>query len=145
MTFGEFHNAIKVLWNIDKPDWMTFAQWGDFSGDPHKYLVSCDDMTAHKLWALAAPRINRPEKLSEQAGVVMRAFADELLHEHAMDLKQIALIAANLPGEAEEMNLLEAERAWERQQDALMESGGPDDTQYRRDMKDAGRGHLVKP
>lgn len=37
-----------------------------------------------------------------------------------------------------------AEAAWERRQEWLME-GGFDDSDYRQDMKDAGRGHLVKP
>ena len=36
-----------------------------------------------------------------------------------------------------------AEAAWQAQQDRLMESGGPDDSAYRRDMKAAGRGHLL--
>ncbi len=37
-----------------------------------------------------------------------------------------------------------AEAAYERQQQSLMESGGPDDSSYRRDMIDAGRGHLLR-
>jgi hypothetical protein len=37
-----------------------------------------------------------------------------------------------------------AEAAWERQQQSLMESGGPDDSAYRRDMINAGRGHLLR-
>ena len=36
------------------------------------------------------------------------------------------------------------EDAWERQQQSLMESGGPDDSHYRKSMADAGRGHLLK-
>jgi hypothetical protein len=38
----------------------------------------------------------------------------------------------------------ENETAWLSQQEALMESGGPDDSSYRRSMKDAGRGHLLR-
>lgn len=37
-----------------------------------------------------------------------------------------------------------AEAAWERQQQSLMESGGPDDSAYRRDLINAGRGHLLR-
>ena len=37
-----------------------------------------------------------------------------------------------------------AEAAWEARQQSLMESGGPDDSAYRRQMKDAGRGHLLR-
>jgi hypothetical protein len=37
-----------------------------------------------------------------------------------------------------------AEAAYERQQQSLMESGGPDDSHYRQSLKDAGRGHLLR-
>lgn len=37
-----------------------------------------------------------------------------------------------------------SEAAWEAQQQSLMESGGPDDSAYRRDMINAGRGHLLR-
>ncbi len=36
------------------------------------------------------------------------------------------------------------EAAYERQQEALMEGGGPDDSAYRRSLIEAGRGHLLK-
>lgn len=36
-----------------------------------------------------------------------------------------------------------AEAAWVARQESLMESGGPDDSTYRRDMINAGRGHLL--
>lgn len=36
------------------------------------------------------------------------------------------------------------EAAYERQQQSLMESGGPDDSSYRRDIIAAGRGHLLR-
>ncbi len=36
-----------------------------------------------------------------------------------------------------------AEAAWLAQQERLMESGSPDDSAYRRDMINAGRGHLL--
>ena len=36
-----------------------------------------------------------------------------------------------------------AEAAYERQQESLMENG-PDDSAYRRDMINAGRGHLLR-
>lgn len=38
----------------------------------------------------------------------------------------------------------EDERRHESMQKRLMESGGSDDSAYRRDMKDAGRGHLLR-
>lgn len=36
-----------------------------------------------------------------------------------------------------------AEAAWVAHQESLMESGGPDDSAYRRNMIAAGRGHLL--
>lgn len=36
------------------------------------------------------------------------------------------------------------ERRSERQQEALMESGGVDDLKYRESLRDAGRGHLLR-
>jgi uncharacterized protein YukE len=36
-----------------------------------------------------------------------------------------------------------AARAYDRQQERLMEDGGVDDSAYRRDMRDAGRAHLL--
>lgn len=38
----------------------------------------------------------------------------------------------------------EAEAAWERHQQSLTESGGADDSAYRRDLINAGRGHLLR-
>lgn len=38
----------------------------------------------------------------------------------------------------------EEERGWMQMQERLMESGGVDDSKYREDMKDAGRGHLLQ-
>ena len=37
-----------------------------------------------------------------------------------------------------------AEAAWQSQQERLMGSGGPDDSAYRRDLINAGRGHLLR-
>jgi hypothetical protein len=47
--------------------------------------------------------------------------------------------------ESEELAEARNEAAYERQQESLMESGGPDDSAYRRDVQNAGRGHLLKP
>lgn len=38
----------------------------------------------------------------------------------------------------------EAEQRYDSNQEMLMESGGVEDSAYRRDMKDAGRGHLLR-
>lgn len=38
----------------------------------------------------------------------------------------------------------EDEKSYERHLESLMESGGADDSRYRQDLKDAGRGHLLR-
>ena len=38
-----------------------------------------------------------------------------------------------------------AEKHWYRQQEKLMEDGGPDTSREDQHLRDAGRGHLVKP
>lgn len=38
----------------------------------------------------------------------------------------------------------ENERRYEAHQESLMETGGPDDSKYRQDLRDAGRGHLLR-
>lgn len=38
-----------------------------------------------------------------------------------------------------------AEAAYEAHQERLRETGGPDDSHYRQQMRDAGRGHQVRP
>jgi hypothetical protein len=68
-----------------------------------------------------------------------------LLDDFGLTLKQIANLAGNLHSECEAIKEDRNEAAWERQQQSLMESGGPDDSAYRREMREAGRGHLVKP
>jgi len=37
------------------------------------------------------------------------------------------------------------EKAYERQQERLMEDGGPDTSREDQQLRDAGRGHLVRP
>lgn len=68
----------------------------------------------------------------------------DLLMEWEIPVEFIANLAADLPGEYAAMVDQRNEAAYERQQAALMESGGPDDSAYRRQMIDAGRGHLLK-
>lgn len=68
----------------------------------------------------------------------------EFLMEWDVSLEDVRLIASDLPGEFEAMIRAENERAWEAQQERLRESGGPDDSHYRKTMRDAGRGHLLR-
>lgn len=63
----------------------------------------------------------------------------QLLDER-LSSEDIANLAKDIPGECDNM----CEAAYDRQQERLMESGGPDDSSYRRDMVLAGRGHLLR-
>ena len=58
MTKREFHNALRILLNIDHWDveWMTTSQWQDFIANPHKFFIACDDPTADRLWAIIEER-----------------------------------------------------------------------------------------
>ena len=67
-----------------------------------------------------------------------------LLEEWELTPQQIANLAANSPGECEAMRDNAAEAAWCEQQERLMESGGPDNSAYRKAMTEAGRFHLLK-
>lgn len=66
-----------------------------------------------------------------------------LLDEWELSQEHIENIAADLPGECEGIRQNRAEDAYMDHQQSLMESGGPDNSSYRRDMIAAGRGHLL--
>lgn len=51
--------------------------------------------------------------------------------------EQIVNLALDIPGECESINENRAEASWE-------DRSAPDDSSYRRDMINAGRGHLLK-
>lgn len=76
---------------------------------------------------------------TEWPNEALTAVCEVLLDEYELSLEQIASLVQNIHGECEGI----LEQRWERQQAALMESGGPDDSAYRREMKLAGRGHLL--
>lgn len=66
-----------------------------------------------------------------------------LMDDYGLTLEQIDNLAANIPGECKAMSDNRAEAAWLDRQQALMETGGPDTSTYRKAMTDAGRGHLL--
>lgn len=67
-----------------------------------------------------------------------------LMDEWELTPEQIAIVAGLIPQRCRAIQGNRAEDAWQRQQEDLMESGGPDDSHYRQSMKDAGRGHLLR-
>jgi hypothetical protein len=55
--FRRFHNALRVLLNIDSgefpgPD----ADWVRFRDSPWRYFISCDDHIARALWEIIHKR-----------------------------------------------------------------------------------------
>lgn len=67
-----------------------------------------------------------------------------LLDEYELTADQIANLAKDLPRECAGMSDNRAEAAWMDRQQSLMESGGGDAPSYRRNMIEAGRGHLLR-
>jgi hypothetical protein len=61
----------------------------------------------------------------------------QLLDDWGLTLAQIALLAQNIASECEAINENRAEEYWSDRSE-------PDDSSYRRDMINAGRGHLLR-
>lgn len=70
--------------------------------------------------------------------------AEILLDEWELTVDEISQLAQNLSEEAAAIVETRNEEAYERHQQSLMESGGRDDSSYRKNMIDAGRSHLLK-
>jgi hypothetical protein len=76
------------------------------------------------------------DALAEVCGILVR--------QYCLSPSEIANLAKDIPAECGVIWESVNEAAWERQQESLMESGGPDDSAYRKDIIAAGRGHLLK-
>ena len=67
MTFAEFHNALRILTNIDRHELEAAGvieandhnAWGEFRRDPFRRFIRSDDATAAKLWAIIERRQRR--------------------------------------------------------------------------------------
>ena len=59
MNQRQFHNALRILLNIDRWDvkWMDDREWQEFIANPHRFFIACDDPTADALWATGAARV----------------------------------------------------------------------------------------
>ena len=82
--------------------------------------------------------------MSACPNAALTSVCKELLDEWELTPVQIANLAKDIAAECEGILENRAEQAWDRQQESLTESGGPDDSAYRRGMIDAGRGPLVR-
>lgn len=66
---------------------------------------------------------------------------EQLLDDYGLMPQQIANLAADIPQECEAIEQDRNERAWEQMSEREF---GCDDSSYRRDMQNAGRGHLLR-
>ena len=62
MTFRNFHNALRILFNLDADDLigsgvLTDKQWPEFRDNPHRWFIQADDQTAYQLWLLIVSRM----------------------------------------------------------------------------------------
>lgn len=81
--------------------------------------------------------------MSPYPNAALTDICKQLLGEWQLTPEQIANLAKDLPGECAAMADNRNEAAWMDRQQSLMESGGPDNSAYRRNMIAAGRGHLL--
>ena len=69
MTFAEFHNALRILLNIDRdeleeagvlstPVFNREDRWKAFRANPYKFFVRADTPTAQKIWGLMEKRMH---------------------------------------------------------------------------------------
>ncbi|MCH8839469.1 MAG: hypothetical protein IH831_02085 [Planctomycetes bacterium] len=64
MTKKEFHNALRILLNIDKHELVDAGiinrgddfEWYEFRADPFRWFIKASDPTAEKLWELIQHR-----------------------------------------------------------------------------------------
>ncbi len=70
MTFTEFHNALRVLLNIDgdeflralwpneEPNFLMHDEaWEAFDDDPHMWFIKAPDAAARAIWAIVEERM----------------------------------------------------------------------------------------
>ena len=63
MTYEEFHNATRTLWNIDRfecPEAFTCDEdWQAFRDHPHQWFVRASDERASRIFAVIEARQRR--------------------------------------------------------------------------------------
>lgn len=73
----------------------------------------------------------------------MEAVCHLLNEDWGLTEQQVRHLSQDLPRDFAALVENQAEADWHERQQALMESGGPDDSAYRRAIAEAGRGHLL--
>lgn len=58
MNKAEFHNALRILLNLDRDDlpFLDGRAWQRFRTDPFRFFIRADDPTADRLWAAIEAR-----------------------------------------------------------------------------------------
>jgi hypothetical protein len=57
MTFGEFHNALRIMLNIDQHETgLDKAAFATFQADPFRWFIRASDENARKVWAIIEDR-----------------------------------------------------------------------------------------
>ena len=75
LTHLEFHNALRILLNLDFRDLVQAgvfaahddAGWEPFQRDPFRYFIRTDDATAARIWDLIQTR--QPRRASSQTSL----------------------------------------------------------------------------
>lgn len=56
MTFGDFHNGIRLLFSIDSHEIGEPLWWEDFKFDPVGFFIRADNATVRIIWEAMAKR-----------------------------------------------------------------------------------------
>ncbi len=60
MTLRKFHNALRILLNIDMDEFVAAGcrseQWREFRDNPHAYFIEAADREADALWKIIEER-----------------------------------------------------------------------------------------
>lgn len=58
MNKREFHNALRILRNIDHHEvpWMSREKWREFRSFPHNFCIRCSDADYDRIWAVIEAR-----------------------------------------------------------------------------------------
>ncbi len=56
MTFAEFHNGLRILMSIDPQELNNPPWYEEFRRDPYRFLITCSDETAQRIWHVMIKR-----------------------------------------------------------------------------------------
>lgn len=63
MTFAEFHNALRIMLNIDRDELgLDVFAWQTFQRDPYRWFIKACDADARKVWKIIEARQPIPDR-----------------------------------------------------------------------------------